>query len=46
MRKLFDAMKLDKKVSNGKVNFVLASTIGNVSFGIESPEAIIKASLK
>ena len=46
MRKLLDAMKLDKKVSNGKVNFVLASTIGKVNFGIESPEAIIKASLK
>lgn len=45
MKKLLAAMKLDKKVTDGKVNFVLASTIGKVSFGIESPEANIKASL-
>ena len=45
MKKLLAAMKLDKKVTDGKVNFVLASTIGKVSFGIESPEASIKASL-
>ena len=45
MKKLLAAMKLDKKVTDGKVNFVLANTIGKVSFGIESPEANIKASL-
>jgi 3-dehydroquinate synthase len=45
IKKLLAAMKLDKKVSDGKVNFVLASAIGKVSFGIESPEATIKASL-
>ena len=45
MKKLLAAMKLDKKVTDGNVNFVLANTIGKVSFGIESPEANIKASL-
>ena len=45
IKKLLAAMKLEKKVSDGKVNFVLASAIGKVSFGIESPETTIKASL-
>jgi 3-dehydroquinate synthase len=31
--KLFDAMKLDKKVSNGEIQFVLARRIGQVEFG-------------
>jgi 3-dehydroquinate synthase len=31
--KLFDAMKLDKKVSNGEIQFVLARKIGRVEFG-------------
>ena len=44
-KKLLDAMKLDKKVSDGKIKFVLAKAIGKVDFGIECPEATIKASL-
>jgi 3-dehydroquinate synthase len=32
-KKLFAAMKLDKKVSGGEVKFVLAEKIGNVKFG-------------
>ncbi len=31
--KLFDAMRLDKKVSNGEIQFVLARKIGRVEFG-------------
>ena len=44
--KLLTAMKLDKKVSGGQVKFVLAKSIGRVDFGIEVPQAIIRASLK
>jgi 3-dehydroquinate synthase len=36
--KLFDAMKLDKKVSSGEVKFVLARKIGQVEYGIKVPE--------
>lgn len=32
-KKLFEAMQLDKKVSNGEVKFVLAEKIGKVRFG-------------
>jgi 3-dehydroquinate synthase len=32
-RKLFAAMKLDKKVSDGEIKFVLATKIGTVKFG-------------
>ena len=32
-KKLFAAMKLDKKVSNGEVKFVLAEKIGKVVWG-------------
>ena len=46
IKKLLAAMKLDKKVSKGKVKFVLTNSIGKSSFGIECPEAIIKASLE
>jgi 3-dehydroquinate synthase len=41
---LFDAMKLDKKVSAGEVRFVLARRIGEVEHGIPvSREAILRA---
>ena len=43
--KLLAAMKLDKKVSGGQIKFVLAKSIGNVNFGIDVPQATIKASL-
>ncbi|MGH7975746.1 MAG: 3-dehydroquinate synthase family protein, partial [Limisphaerales bacterium] len=32
-KKLFAAMKLDKKVSGGEIKFVLAKRIGRVEFG-------------
>ena len=44
--KLFDAMKLDKKVSAGEVKFVLAQKIGKVQFGINVPKTIINAAIK
>ena len=34
---LFEAMKLDKKVSGGDVKFVLAERIGRVQFGLNVP---------
>lgn len=46
MAKLFAATKLDKKVSRGKVKFVLAKKIGQVEFGIDVPRATIKTALK
>jgi 3-dehydroquinate synthase len=40
-KKLFAAMKLDKKVSGGEVKFVLAKKIGRVEFGCRvAPETI------
>jgi 3-dehydroquinate synthase len=40
-KKLFAAMKLDKKVSGGEVTFVLAKKIGRVEFGCRvAPETI------
>jgi 3-dehydroquinate synthase len=36
-KKLVGAMKLDKKVSAGEINFVLASRIGEVQFGQKVP---------
>ena len=40
-RKFFEAMRLDKKASNGEVKFVLARKIGKVEFGRKvSAEAI------
>lgn len=42
--KLFAAMQLDKKVSNGEIKFVLAQKIGRVKFGLNVPlEAINRA---
>jgi len=40
--KLFAAMKLDKKVSNGEIKFVLAKRIGKVVWGQRVPTAEIE----
>ena len=45
-KKLFAAMRLDKKVSNGEVKFVLADRIGRVKFGCQVPTAIIERVLE
>jgi 3-dehydroquinate synthase len=44
-KKLFAAMKLDKKVSGGEVRFVLAEKIGKVSWGRKVPAELIVAAL-
>jgi 3-dehydroquinate synthase len=44
-RKLFAAMRLDKKVSGGEIKFVLAHRIGKVQFGQRVPPALIEQSL-
>ena len=41
-KKLFAAMKLDKKVSGGEVKFVLAKKIGRVKFGCQVPLETIR----
>lgn len=40
-RRLFAAMRLDKKVSGGEIRFVLAQRIGKVVWGQRVPEALI-----
>jgi 3-dehydroquinate synthetase len=40
--KLLAAMKLDKKVSNGEIKFVLANRIGKVVWGQKVPVAEIQ----
>ena len=40
-KKLFAAMRLDKKVSDGEVRFVLAETIGRVRFGCLVPAELL-----
>jgi 3-dehydroquinate synthase len=40
-KKLFAAMRLDKKVSGGEIKFVLARQIGKVVWGQRVPEALI-----
>jgi 3-dehydroquinate synthase len=40
-RKLFAAMRLDKKVSGGEITFVLADRIGRVKFGCKVPDKFI-----
>jgi 3-dehydroquinate synthase len=40
-RRLFAAMRLDKKVSAGRIRFVLAKRIGNVVWGRTVPDALI-----
>ena len=44
-KQLFDAMRLDKKVSGGEIKFVLARAIGKVEYGVKVPEAEIEAAL-
>jgi 3-dehydroquinate synthase len=40
-QKLLAAMKLDNKVSNGEIKFVLAERIGKVKFGCKVPESML-----
>jgi len=44
-KKLFAAMKLDKKASNGDVKFVLAEKIGKVKFGCQVPAQLLAAAV-
>jgi len=44
-QKLFDAMRLDKKVSGGEARFVLARKIGAVEFGQKVSPAFIEETL-
>ena len=44
-KQLFDAMRLDKKVSAGEIRFVLARRIGQVEFGVNVPANEINATL-
>jgi 3-dehydroquinate synthase len=44
-KQLFDAMKLDKKVSGGEIKFVLARGIGKVEYGVKVPHAEVEAVL-
>jgi len=44
-RKLFSVMRLDKKVNNGEVKFVLAKRIGKVVWGRRVPEVFIREAL-
>jgi 3-dehydroquinate synthase len=44
-KKLFAAMKLDKKVSKGEIKFVLARRIGHAEFGQKAPRATIEQCL-
>ncbi len=44
-RRLLAAMRLDKKVSNGQIQFVLAERIGKVVWGQRVPEALLQRTL-
>jgi 3-dehydroquinate synthase len=44
-KKLFAAMKLDKKVSGGEIKYVLARRIGQVEFGCKVPPELIEQSI-
>jgi 3-dehydroquinate synthetase len=41
-QRLFAAMRLDKKVSDGEIKFVLARRIGEVTLGVRVPEAAMQ----
>jgi 3-dehydroquinate synthase len=43
--RLFDAMKLDKKVTAGEIKFVLAERIGKVRWGQKVPQALLARTL-
>jgi 3-dehydroquinate synthase len=45
-KKLMDAMRLDKKVANGEVKFVLARKIGKAEFGHRVPSAVLDEVLR
>jgi 3-dehydroquinate synthetase len=45
MKNLFAAMRLDKKVSGGEIKFVLARKIGEVVWGQQVPEELIRQTL-
>ena len=45
-RRLFEAMKLDKKVSAGEIKFVLAEQLGKVRWGCQVPEGLIREVLE
>lgn len=42
VEKLFQAMRLDKKVSAGEIKFVLARKIGQMEFGCSVPDAFVR----
>lgn len=44
-KRLFDAMRLDKKVSGGEIKFVLARTLGKVEFGQSVPDSDVDRAL-
>jgi 3-dehydroquinate synthase len=44
-KKLFAAMRLDKKVSGGEIKFVLAERLGKVVWGQSVPEDLIRETL-
>ncbi|MGZ8899434.1 MAG: 3-dehydroquinate synthase [Limisphaerales bacterium] len=44
-KQLFEAMRLDKKVSGGEIKFVLARAIGKVEYGIKVPASELNATL-
>ena len=41
-RRLLEAMRLDKKVRGGQIQFVLAHRIGSVEHGCHVPQALLK----
>ena len=45
MKQLFGAMRLDKKVSDGEIKFVLARRIGEVAWGQRVPDELIRFTL-
>ena len=45
MKQLFAAMRLDKKVSDGEIKFVLAQRIGKVAWGQSVPDDLIRETL-
>ena len=46
MKNLFAAMRLDKKVTGGEIKFVLARSMGHVTWGQNVPEELIRSTMK
>lgn len=44
-QRLLEAMRLDKKVTDGEIKFVLARQIGRVDFGCRVPESMVAKAL-